>query len=284
MLAQVDRIQLVVSDRKRAEVSFSQLLGAAVVRHDVVGALGALRTALRVGRSEIELLEPDGVGPAAVFLQQTRGGLFAAGFATRELGALRSHLLASGVEVGEAGGQLLLGAGALGIPGLRLVLSEVEEREPSGLLDHLYEVTLLSPDWTGSAQRIAERLALDSRSFVSIRSAEYGYEGVLTLFHPTRLDRIEVVTPVDAAKTMGRYFARRGPSLYMGYAESHDTAGLRARLLEYAPHDWTGPRAGIAPDNLFVHPAALSGLLLGVSRRSFAWTWSGSPGRVEPRA
>jgi hypothetical protein len=284
MLAQVDRIQLVVSDRKRAELSFSQLLGATVVRHDVVRALGALRTALRLGRSEVELLEPDGVGPAADFLQQTRGGLFAAGFATPDLGALRSHLLACGVEVREAGGQLLLAAGALGVPGLRAVLSAEEEREPSGLLDHLYEVTLLSPDWEGSALRIAERLALDSRSFVPIRSAQYGYEGALTLFHPTRLDRIEVVTPVDDAKTMGRYFARRGPSWYMGYAESHDTAALRARLLECAPHDWTGPREGAAPDTLFLHPAALSGLLLGVSRRSFAWGWSGSPERVEAGA
>jgi hypothetical protein len=283
MLGQVDRIQLVVSDRKRAEVSFSQLLGATVVRHDVVRALGALRAVLRVGRSEVELLEPDGVGPAAEFLQQTRGGLFAAGFTTQDLGALRSHLLARGVEVSEAGGQLLLRAGAL-VPGLRAVFSAEEEREPSGSLDHLYEVTLLSPEWKKSAQRISELLALDSRSFVPIRSAEYGYEGVLTLFDPTRLDRIEVVTPLDNAKSMGRYFARRGPSLYMGYAESHDTAELRARLLEHAPHDWTGPREGRAPDNLFVHPAALSGLLLGVSRRSFAWTWSGSPDRVETGA
>jgi hypothetical protein len=172
----------------------------------------------------------------------------------------------------------------LGVPGLRAVLSAEAERECVGLLDRFYEVTLLGAHWKETAERIAAQLALDARGFVPIRSAEYGYEGVLTLFHPARLDRIEVVTPLDPAKTMGRFFARRGPSLYMCYAESNDTAALRARLLECAREHWTGPREGLAPDNLFVHPAALSGLLLGVSRRSFAWTWSGSPGRVEPRA
>ncbi|HME73678.1 MAG TPA: VOC family protein [Myxococcota bacterium] len=283
MLTQLDRVQLVVSDRNRAVVAFTQLLGAALVRQDAVRALGALRSVLRVGRSEVEILEPDGVGAVAEFLKQTRGGLFAAGFTTADPAALRSHLAARGVEVAEAGGQLLLRSEALGVPGLRAVISAEAELEPAGLLDRLYEATLLGSDWKRSAERIAEQLALDSRSFVSIHSAEYGYEGVLTLFHPARLDRLEVVTPLDVAKTMGRFFERRGPSLYMCYAESNDTGALRARLSEYVPEHWTGPREGIVPDNLFVHPAALSGLLLGVSRRTFAWTWSGSPERVEPR-
>ncbi len=283
MLTQLDRVQLVVPDRKRAVRSFSQLFGAALVREDALRALGALRSVLRVGRSELEFLEPDGVGAAAEFLRQTRGGLVAAGFTTADPAALRSHLEGRGVEVVEAGGQFLLRAEALGVPGLRMIVSGEAELEPAGLLDRLYEATLLSADWKQSAEHLAERLALDSRNFVPIRSAEYGYEGVLTLFHPARLDRIEVVTPVDRAKTMGRFFERRGPSLYMCYAESDDTAALRARLLEYAPEHWTGAREGLAPDNLFVHPAALAGLLLGVSRRTFAWTWSGRPERVEPR-
>lgn len=282
MLTQVDRVQLVVSDRSRAVVSFSKLLGAALVRKDAVRALGALRSVLRVGQSEVELLEPDGAGAAADFLKQTRGGLFAAGFTVADPAALRAHLATRGVEVAEAGGQLLLHAEALGVPGLRAVISAEAELEPAGLLARLYEVTLLTPDWKRSAEHIAEGLTLDSHGFVPIRSAEYGYEGVLTLFHPARLDRLEVVTPLDVEKTMGRFFERRGPSLYMCYAESDDTAALRARLLEYAPENWTGPREGGVPDNLFVHPAALSGLLLGVSRRTFAWTWSGSPERVEP--
>ncbi|HYB11831.1 MAG TPA: VOC family protein [Myxococcota bacterium] len=282
MLTRVDRVQLVVSDRTRAESSFGTLLGAALVRKDVVRPLAALRSVLRVGRSEVELLEPDGAGAAAEFLRRTRGGLFAAGFSARDPEALRSHLAKRGVDVAEAGGQLFVHPDALRVPGLWVVISAEAELEPAGLLDRLYEVTLLSPDWKRSAEQVAEGFALDSRHFVSIRSTEYGYEGLLTLFHPTRLDRIEVVTPFDAAKTMGRFFERRGPSLYMCYAESGDTAALRAAWLEFAPQHWTGPLEGAMPDNLFLHPTALSGLLLGVSRRTFAWTWSGSPERVEP--
>ena len=41
--------------------------------------------------------------------------------------------------------------------------------------------------------------------------------------------------------------------------------------------------AGVTPvDNLFLHPGALHGVMLGISRSSFAWTWSGCPERVEP--
>jgi len=282
MLRQVDRVQLVVSDRRSAALSFSKLLGAVLVREDSVGALGALRSVLRLGRSEVELLEPDAVGAAADFLRRTRGGLFAAGLTSPDLWALRSHLAARGVEVEAAGGQLLLRPESLGVPGLWVVISSQAEREPAGLLDRLYEVTLLTPDWKRSAECVADRFALDSQAFAPIRSVEYGYEGVLTLFQPSQLDRIEVVTPYDVAKTMGRFFGRRGPSLYMCYAESNDTAALRTRFLEYAPQHWTGAREGPAPDNLYLHPGALSGLLLGVSRRTFAWAWSGRPERVEP--
>jgi len=282
MLKQVDRVQLVVSDRRGAAISFSKLLGAVLVREDAVGVLGALRSVLRVGRSEVELLEPDGGGAVAEFLKRTRGGLFAAGFSCADPCALRSHLASRGVEVEEAAGQLLLRPESLCVPGLWAVISCEAEREPAGLLDRLYEVTLLSPDWKRSTECIADRFVLDPQAFVPIRSAEYGYEGVLTLFQPSHLDRIEVVTPYDVAKTMGRFFRRRGPSLYMCYAESNDTAALRTRLLEHSPEHWTGAREGAAPDNLYVHPGALSGLLLGVSRRTFAWAWSGSPERVEP--
>jgi hypothetical protein len=49
--------------------------------------------------------------------------------------------------------------------------------------------------------------------------------------------------------------------------------------LEHAPDNWTGPRDGTA-DNLFIHPKALGGMMLGVSRATHAWTWSGHPERV----
>lgn len=78
---------------------------------------------------------------------------------------------------------------------------------------------------------------------------------------------------------MGRFFTKFGPSLYMCYGETDDLPRLRTRLEAAAPGDWTG-----GPDNddgLFVHPKALGGVMLGVSRTRYAWTWSGHPEWVD---
>jgi hypothetical protein len=282
MLRRVDRVQVVVADRRATAAAYRRLLDAEVVREDRVQFLGARRTVLRLGTSEVELLEPDGNGTVAEFLSRTKGGLFAAGFATVDLAPLRAHLQARGVSVAEEGRQLFLPPQHLGLPGLQTVISTDREQGAVGLVRHLYEVTLLVPDFASVVNKSAATFALDPANFVPIRSDEYGYEGVLTLFHPDRLDRIEVITPYDPVKTMGRFFAKRGPSLYMCYCEADDLTAIRNRLLEHAPGAWTGPGDGTAPDNVFIHPAALGGVMLGVSRTTFAWTWSGHPDRVRP--
>jgi hypothetical protein len=284
VLNRFDRIQVSSPNRIEAADAWRRLVDARVVREDQVRALAASRTVLRVGTSEVEVLEPDGAGPVADHLRRTRGGVFAAGLATPDLGALRAHLESAGVSLvalDEEGGQLMADADALGIPGLRVVLSEYEEREAEGLLRHLYEVTHLVPDAVSATARIADVFGLDSSHFVPIKSDAYGYDGSLTLFDPARLDRIETIYPEDQEKTMGRFFQRFGPSLYMSYAECDDVGALRDRLLKHAPDDWTGRREGVS-DGLFIHPKALGGVMLGVSRTTYAWTWSGSPDRVQP--
>jgi hypothetical protein len=251
------------------------------VREDAAKELRARRTVLRMGASEVEVLEPDGAGPVEDHVASGRGGPFAAGFATPDPAALERHLASRGVRAIRDGAQLLLSPSALGIPGLFAVISPDEPREPAGrLIRHLYEVTHLVPDAEVSTRAIAERFGLAREHFVPIRSEPYGYAGTLTLFDPERLDRVETVHPYDLSRTMGRYFARFGPSLYMGFAETDAPAALRERLLEHAPRDWTGRREGAPPDSLFVHPRALGGVMLGVSRTTFAWTWSGHPERV----
>ena len=279
MLTQVDRVQVVVRDRRASVAAFARLLDAGVVREDRIRGLMARRTVLRLGSSEVELLEPDGAGTVADFLAHTQGGLFAAGFATRDVQRLRAQLAARGVACAEEGGQLFLTAESLRIPGLRAVISPAAELPAAGLVQHLYEATLVVQDFAAVARDTASTFGLDASHFVPIRSQEFGYEGMLTLFHPDRLDRIEIITPNDPAKTMGRFVARRGPCWYMCFAEAIDLRPIRSRLLEYAPHDWTGPRDGI-PDSLFIHPKALGGMMLGVSRATHAWTWSGHPERV----
>ena len=279
MLTRVDRVQVVVSDRSAAAAGFGRLLDATVVREDRARILGARRTVLRLGSSEVELLEPDGAGLANDFLSATHGGLFAAGFATPDVARLRAHLTASGVAFAEEGDQLFLAPQALRVPGLRAVISRATERPASGLVQHLYEATLLVSDFAAVVRDAASRFGLETSHFVPIRSHEFGYEGVLTLFQPGRLDRMEIITPNDPAKTMGRFFGKRGASWYMCYGEAPDLRPIRQRLLEHAPHDWTGARNGI-PDNLFIHPKALGGMMLGLSRTTYAWTWSGHPERV----
>jgi hypothetical protein len=279
MLTRVDRVQVVVSNRSAAAAGFGRLLDATVVREDRIGPLGARRTVLRLGSSEVELLEPDGAGLASDFLSATRGGLFAAGFATPDVTRLRAHLAASGVAFAEATDQLFLAPQAVRVSGLRAVISGSAEVPASGLVRHLYEATLLVQDFAAAVRGAANCFGLDASHFVPIGSHEFGYEGVLTLFQPGHLDRIEIITPNDPTKTMGRFFGKCGASWYMCYAEAADLRPIRERLLEHAPHDWTGPRDGI-PDNLFIHPKALGGMMLGLSRTTYAWTWSGHPERV----
>lgn len=281
MLQRIDRLQLVVGDLDAGARPFERLLGAALAREDGLRALGARRRVLRLGAGEVELLSPDGAGPVADWMARRGGGLFAAGVSVDDPAGLRPRLEQAGASLAAEGGQLFVDLGPAGLPGLRLVVSADARREPVGGLRAFYESTLLVPDAGAAAQRFAEILGVEPRGFAPIRSTEYGYAGTLALFQRERLDRIEIVTPFDLEKTMGRFFARHGPALYMAYAECDDTAALRKRLEQEAPRDWTGSRDAGTPDNLFVHPRALSGLLLGVSRTSFAWTWSGHPERVQ---
>jgi hypothetical protein len=281
VLTRIDRMQVVVLDRAAAAARWRQLFDVEVMREDRVAFLAATRTVLRVGESELELLEPDGVGAVAQHFSRVRSPVFAVGFAVPDVAAASASLDARAIHHALDGGQLHLTGDWLGVPGLRVVLSREEERAPAGLLARLYEATHLMRGHARAAARLAEVFELDPRNFVPIRSPEFGYEGTLALLSPDRLDRVESVTPRDTSKPMGRFFLRQGPCLYMLYAEARDGEAARARVLEHAADAYTGPRSG-APDNFWVHPRALAGLLLGVSRESFAWTWSGRPDRVKP--
>lgn len=275
-------MQLAVPDRRAAALPFARLLDAAVTSEDAVAPLAARRMTLAAGRALLELLEPDGAGPVADHLATAGPGLFAAGVATHDLDALRHRFIDRRVDFAEADGQLLLAPDATGGTGLRCVVSALRDAPAApGLVSHLYEVTNLVADWEAAGRRVAELFDLAPERFCPITSEEYGYRGTLTMFDPRhRLDRIEVITPFDLGKTMGRYLTKRGPCLYMCFAEAPDLAAIRARLQEHAPHDWTGPADAPVPDTLFIHPKALCGLMMGVSRTSVGWTWSGHPERL----
>ena len=198
--------------------------------------------------------------------------------------ALRAHLISEDVEFTKEGDQTYLEPGET--VGMRVVISPAGARPAGtqrmpGLVRHLYEVTnTIVSDWTAAAERYTRLFGLDPARFSPIHSDRFGYTGTLTLFDPpARLDRIEISQVTDPKSPMGRWAAKRGDSLYMCYAETDDVGAIIA-----APRPRTtpaSPRAAAIPsterDGLWIHPSALCGLLLGISRTTVAWEWSGRP-------
>ncbi len=279
MLTRIDRVQITAHDAAAVANRWVELLDAQIERRDRVTALGADRIVISVGNSEVEILQPVAPGPVARHLA-AGGGAFAAGLATQNIHHVRRCLAEAGIVPTQIGQQFFVDAGRLGIPGLNVVVSADVERPRVGLMTTLYEVTHLTADPAGACATLARLFELDQHNFVPIRSEQFGYDGTLTLFDSNALHRIETINPYDRTKTMGRYFDRFGPTLYMCYAETDRLPELRERLKQLAPREWTGSDAD--PNGLFVHPRALGGIMLGVSRVSYAWTWSGYPARVNP--
>ncbi|RIK07380.1 MAG: hypothetical protein DCC49_10370 [Acidobacteria bacterium] len=286
MLERLDRIQIAAAQLDEGSAPFVNLLGAEPIGDDVVNCLGARRRTLHAGRSAIEILAPDSDSPegaVAHFIGRWGPGLFGAGFNTHNFSGLKNHFDEQGTAYTEEAGQLFLTAEETGAHGMPVVItpSGSEELGRKGLIRSIYEITNIVEDQTGVAAQYAQLFKLDAAQFHHIESEMFGYEGTLTLFRPSdRLDRIEVVTVTDEAKTMGRFASKRGESLYMFFVESDQMDEIRDRLREHAPRDWSDSPNREGGDVLFVHPKAASGVLFGVSRTSVGWLWSGAPERV----
>ncbi|OGK79795.1 MAG: hypothetical protein A2X52_02190 [Candidatus Rokubacteria bacterium GWC2_70_16] len=280
----MDRVQLVVRDRQAAARTFAAVLGGEPVGESESAYLGARRTVLALGESEVELCEPAGPGRALAHLERWGEGLMTAGFSVADLSALRARLAGLGVAAEADGAQCYLDAAdTVGMP---VVLTpRAAARRPVGLVSHLYEVTsTILSDWRAAAIRFTALFGLDPVRFSTIGSERFGYVGTLTLFDPpARLDRIEISQVVSPGSAMGRWVARRGDSLYMCYAETAAVPPIIERL-EARRCRWTprGPDPRAERDGLWVHPSALHGLLLGISRTTLAWEWSGRPHLVAP--
>ena len=275
MLTRVDRILLAVRDREAAADTFRDILGAERVREETSPLLGALRTVVQAGVSEFELLEPAGDGPVAAQLERWGEGIFAAGFATSDVEALAARLSDRGVQYSRDSGRLFIPAGQT--PGMNTVISPDEPRSPVGLIKWVYEVTNIVDDHARAAAFYADIFGLDASRFSPIHSEQYGYTGTLTLFNPPeQLDRIELTQITEPSRPMGRFYARRGQSIYMCFVETDEVAAIQGRLEERACR-YTPARPDPEPQELFIHPTALHGILMGVSRTNLAWVWSGRP-------
>ena len=283
MLERVDRVLLVVQDAKAATETFGRLLGTEVAGQHKSSLLGAQVTRLALGESELELMEPFGSGVTADFLARRGEGLFAAGMATNYLEKLRERFQRLGITHETDNGRLFLpGEHHFGVP---FLISPMVPRVRVGVVSFLYEVTnTLVSDWHGAAVHFSGLFGLDPQRFSPIGSKRFGYEGTLTLFNPPeRLDRIELSQVTNSNSAMGRWVAKHGDSLYMCYCETHDFPGLKERLNANGAR-WT-PRGETQEGELdgnWIHPSSLHGLLLGVSRTTLGWEWSGRPELVVP--
>ena len=154
MLSTIDRIQIATPDAAEAATGWTQLLGAEFDAEDRVSALRAKRTTLRIGRGMVELLEPDGAGVIQDALKRVgRAHLFAGGASTADLASTVRMLEKRGIDVATEHGQAFLNAkSALGVE-FPFVLSPHEDRPRVGLIDFLYEVTLLAHDPEGVVSR-----------------------------------------------------------------------------------------------------------------------------------
>jgi hypothetical protein len=285
MLTEIDRVLLAVPDAAAAQEKWSALLGAVEVGRDRVAALSAKRITLRAGRSDIELLEPDGEGLLADELKRRgRAHLFAAGASSPDAGKVAEHATKQGATSHTEDGRHLITLEIESAP-IRFVISDESERTKAGDIDFLYEATVLAADQAAAVDRIAHTFALDRSHFTTITSEAFGYTGVLTLFREDALHRFEVITPTDMTKTMGRYYAREGASFYMAFAESTAILDIE-RIAQVSKAGMTIDRPAtrtesLPADQLWLHPSALGGMMLGISRPTMAWRWSGHPERVE---
>ncbi|PWB71915.1 MAG: hypothetical protein C3F15_11860 [Holophagae bacterium] len=273
MLSYVDRVQLVVPDRKAAVERWNVIFGAEQVSEDGSRFLNAHRTTVQAGRSLFEFLEPAGPGPVQDFRDRWGQGLYGAGFSTPDLGAIAKRLAAAGVPGVDEKGCLYLGETRFGMP---TVIVQDEHRDFAGHIRCVYEVTNPVGYWEAASSYYTEIFGLDQSKYCPIESKLYGYKGTLTLFDPPhRLDRIEV-TQTWGGGAMDRFWQKRGDSLYMCYIETDDVTAMEARLqsanLRYAPGEGR-------PDgtNIFIHPQTLFGMLMGVSKTDYGWLWSGRP-------
>src|ERR1700683_2631771 len=283
MLKRVDRVQIAVPDNAAAERVVTEVFGGEPLRRDTVTILHAKRSSMQAGNSVCELLEPTGAGRISDFISKFGSGLYGAGFSVEDLDAAAHHLDANGVRFVRDSGQLYLDPAATF--GLNAVLSAHHERNPVGAIKWIYEVTNVVTDWHAASDHYAKCFALDASSFSRITSPEFGYTGALTLFNPAeRLDRIERSQITDYDKAMGRFHRKRGYALHMFFVETDDVDALAQRLEARESKFAARPRDKAGMPELFIHPSAFNGVLVGVSRTEHAWTWSGDPERARRAA
>ncbi|MGB6056393.1 MAG: VOC family protein [Burkholderiaceae bacterium] len=284
MLKSVDRVLVAVKDLDNAERNYRDVLGATPIADFDSRHLNAKVRRMALGTTEVELCLAHGDGPVQAQLQRYGEGLVCGGVTTADPAALQRLLAERKVRFVEADDRLYLdGADLYGLPLVVSTAPATPVARVPGPIEFLYELTMvLRSSWKEVAEAYADRLGLQRDYLVDITFKRFGYEGVLMMFDREHLDRIELAEAHDPAFAMGRFSAKRGDAFYMCYVQTDNLADVIERL-ERHQHRWTRRTdTPVEQAGLWIHPSALNGVLMGVSRTSLAWGWSGQPERVQP--
>jgi hypothetical protein len=188
-----------------------------------------------VGVSEIEVLEPKGVGTVADFIGRRGPGLFAVGFASADPEKLRAHLETRGVFFEEHEGQLFLASDkGVDLPGLNLIVTPAKRREPAGLLQRLCGATLLHRARDGGST-LVQILGARSSRLSQLRQAIPGFTGTVINLGEDLTSHLAILAPRGNATPIGQYFFRHGPGIYLASAMSEQLSAIRKRLGHAAP-------------------------------------------------
>jgi hypothetical protein len=253
LLTGIDRIVVASRDRRHVDV-FCKILGAEVVGRDRLPVWSAARTTLRAGISEIEVLEPRGVGPLADFLGRRGQGLFAVGLASDDPEKFRAHLQAQGLFFEQHEQQIFLTADkGVDLPQLNLVITPAEKREPAGLLQRLWSATLLHHAVEGEhgLMRVLGEPVPDvseARPMISRLGA------TVIQFGKGRSSHLSILSPRGKETPIERFFLRYGGGVYMASAISAELTAIDERL-----RYWRVP----APERSAEDPLLIPARLLG---------------------
>ena len=260
MLTDLDRIVVAARYRQPVVHTLRRILGAEVVGRDRLDLWSAERTTLRVGISEIEVLEPKGVGAVANFIGRRGPGLFAVGFASADLKEFSAHLETQRVYFHERNRQIFLTSDkGVDLPGLNLVVTAAEKRAPAGLLERLCGATLLHRAVEPGGETLLRILGVRSSRRSKVRQAIPGFTGTaIRLGEGT--SHLAILAPWGNATPIGQFFYRYGSGIYLASAMSEKLAEIRERLGSDADAAPTRP----ADASLLIPSRLLGGARLAV--------------------
>jgi hypothetical protein len=256
----------VIAARYRRPVvdALRSILGAEVLGADHLPFWSAERTTLRAGTSEIEVLEPRGVGALADFVGRRGPGLFAIGLASADVERFRAHLETQAVHFDEHASQLFLTSDrGVDLPGLNLVVTPARQREPAGLLKRLCAATMLFRPAV-SSDALLRILCVRSSRRSEVRQSIPGFTGTVIHLGEEHTSHLALLAPWGTGTPIARLFYSRGPGIYLASAVSEQVAAIRERLVSQGH----GPPPRSADGMLLIPSPLLGGARLAVFDRS----------------